>query len=234
MRRIAEVDRLKSEFLDGISHDLRSPLTYMRNYVGLLPLPDDPALEQQYVNKIAAGIDRMSALVEGLLEMANLRAGMRLQFDRVAVGDVLDEIAAEYASPAWMRGMRLVVEAPVDLPPVKADPTLLRRALTNYVTNALKYASESGPVRLRAEARGDEVVLSVIDRGPGIDPADRPHLFQRFYRGSQGAATERPAGSGLGLAIVKSIADLHGGRVWCETEPGQATVFCLALPIWEG
>lgn len=231
---LKEVDRLKSEFLDGISHDLRSPLTYMRNYVGLLPLPDDPALEQQYVNKIAAGIDRMSALVEGLLEMANLRAGMRLQFDRVAVGDVLDEIAAEYASPAWMRGMRLVVEAPVDLPPVKADPTLLRRALTNYVTNALKYASESGPVRLRAEARGDEVVLSVIDRGPGIDPADRPHLFQRFYRGSQGAATERPAGSGLGLAIVKSIADLHGGRVWCETEPGQATVFCLALPIWEG
>ncbi len=230
---LKEVDRLKSEFLDGISHDLRSPLTYMRNYVGLLPLPDDPALEQQYVNKIAAGIDRMSALVEGLLEMANLRAGMRLQFDRVVVGEVLDEIAAEYASPAWMRGLRLVVEAQADLPPVKADPTLLRRALTNYVTNALKYASESGPVRLRAEARGDEVVLSVIDRGPGINPADLPHLFQRFYRGSQGAATERPAGSGLGLAIVKSIADLHGGRVWCESEPGQATTFCLALPVWQ-
>jgi len=169
-----------------------------------------------------------------LLEMANLRAGTRLQFDRVVLGDVLDEIAAEYASPAWMRGVRLVVEAPANLPPVKADPTLLRRALTNYVTNALKYASESGPVRLRAEARGDEVVLSVIDRGPGINPADLPHLFQRFYRGSQGAATERPAGSGLGLAIVKSIAELHGGRAWCESEPGQATVFCLALPVWEG
>ena len=229
---LKEVDRLKSEFLDGISHDLRSPLTYMRNYVSLLPLPDDPALEQQYLNKIASGIDRMSALVEGLLEMANLRAGTRLQFDRLAVGELLSEIAAEYASPAWMRGVRLVVEAPPDLPSVRADAGLLRRALTNFVTNALKYAPESGPVQLRAEAHGDEVVVRVIDHGPGIAAADRPRLFQKFYRGSQGADAERPAGSGLGLAIVKSIADLHGGRVWCESEPDRGTAFCLALPTW--
>lgn len=226
---LKEVDRLKSEFLDGISHDLRSPLTYMRNYVSLLPLPEDPATEQQYVNKIESGIDRMSALVEGLLEMANLRAGTKVQFDHVNAADVLVEVAQEYASPAWTRGVRLVVEAATDLPPVKADPALLRRAITNYVTNALKYAPESGPVYLRAAAHGDEVILSVVDHGPGINPADRPQLFQKFYRGQQGA-TDRQPGSGLGLAIVKSIADLHGGRAWCQSEAEGETVFALTLP----
>ena len=227
------VDRLKSEFLDGISHDLRSPLTYMRTYAGLLPLPEDPALEQQYVNKIVAGIDRMSVLVEGLLEMANLRAGTNVQFDRVDVGELLAEVAQEYASPAWMRGVRLVVEAPRDLPPVKADPTLLRRAITNLLTNALKYAPESGPVTLRAERQDDEVVLSVRDRGPGIAAADLPYVFLKFYRGDQGMAG-RPPGSGLGLAIVKSIADLHDGRVWCESAPGEGSAFYLGLPVYAG
>jgi two-component system NtrC family sensor kinase len=226
---LKEVDRLKSEFLDGISHDLRSPLTYMRNYAGLLPLPEDPAAEQEYVNKIVSGIDRMSVLVEGLLEMANLRAGTSVQFDRVDVGEVLAEVAQEYASPAWMRGVRLVVEAAADLPPVKADPTLLRRAITNLLTNALKYAPESGPVILRAEVRDDEVVLSVLDRGPGIAAADLPYVFQKFYRGGPGPSG-RPPGSGLGLAIVKSIADLHDGRVWCESAPGEGSTFYLALP----
>ena len=226
---IKQVDRLKSEFLDGISHDLRSPLTYMRNYAGLLPLPEDPALEQEYVNKIMTGIERMSVLVEGLLEIANLRAVTSPQLDRLHVGDLLDDVAHEYASPAQMRGVRLVVEVEPDLPPVKADPTLLRRALTNLVTNAVKYAPESGPVVLRAEQQGTEVVVSVRDRGPGIAPADLPHVFQKFYRGGQGTA-ERPHGSGLGLAIVKSIADLHDGRVWCESAPGEGSVFYLALP----
>ena len=226
---LKQVDRLKSEFLDGISHDLRSPLTYMRNYAGLLPLPEDPALEQEYVSKIMTGIDRMSILVEGLLEMANLRAVTSPQLDRLHVGDVLDDVAHEYASPAQMRGIRFVIEVAPNLPPVKADPTLLRRALTNLVTNALKYAPDSGPVVLRAEQEGEEVVLSVRDRGPGIAPADLPHVFQKFYRGRQDAA-ERIHGSGLGLAIVKSIADLHGGRVWCESAPGEGSVFYLALP----
>ena len=83
---------------------------------------------------------------------------------------------------------------------------------------------------LRAARQGEEVVLSVRDRGPGIAPADQPHVFQKFYRGGQGAA-ERPHGSGLGLAIVKSIADLHGARVWCESAPGEGSVFYLALPV---
>lgn len=224
------VDRLKTDFIDGISHDLRSPLTYMRTYAGMLPVIDDPALEREYVSKIHVGIERMSRLVDDLLDMTRIRAGIDLQFDRVNVEELLTELAQEYMTTARLAGIRLAVDAPRDLPPVKADPNQLRRALTNLLINALAYAPNSGPVTLRAEQRGRELVLSVSDHGPGIAPADLPHLFQKFYRGKQSAA-ERSRGSGLGLAIVKSIADQHSGRVWCESAPGQGSIFFLALPI---
>ena len=142
----------------------------------------------------------------------------------------MTELAQEYMTTARLAGIRLAVDAPRDLPPVKADPNQLRRALTNLLINALAYAPNSGPVTLRAEQRGRELVLSISDHGPGIAPADLPHLFQKFYRGKQSAA-ERSRGSGLGLAIVKSIADQHSGRVWCESAPGQGSIFFLALPI---
>jgi signal transduction histidine kinase len=224
------VDRLKSEFLSGVSHDLLSPLTYMGNYADLLLESADATPEREYAERIRGGIDRMTLLVNDLLEMARVEAGVNVQFDRVAAGELLREVALEYASPARLAGVQLVVEAPPDLPPVMADPVLLRRAVTNLVTNALKYAPDSGLATLRAERRAGELLISVRDRGPGIAPAERERLFEKFYRGQQTAA-ERARGSGLGLAIVKSIAEHHGGRVWCESEVGVGSVFGLALPL---
>lgn len=224
---LMEVDRLKTEFIDGISHDLRSPLTYMRTFAAMLPVADDPSLEREYVDKINTGIERLSRLVNDLLEMTRIRAGIDLQLDHVDVAELLAEIAQEYASPAHIRGLQLVIEAAPNLPPIKADPALLRRAVTNLVANTLNHAPHSGPVILRAEQVGSEMVLSVTDHGPGIPAEDAPRLFEKFYRGRQ-ASAER--GSGLGLAIVKSVADLHGGRVWCDTTPGRGCTFSLALP----
>lgn len=226
---LKEVDRLKSEFLAGVSHDLLSPLTYMHNYAAMLPIMDDPALEREAAGKILGGIERLKTLVNDLLDMARIEAGLNLQFDRVDVGDLLAEVAQEYASPARAAGLRPVVECPGDLPPAPADPTLLRRAVTNLVTNALKYAPQSGPLLLRAEATDKEIIISVRDHGPGISATDRAHLFEKFYRGGEITAG-RARGSGLGLAIVKSVADLHGGRAWCQSEPGQGSAFFLALP----
>jgi signal transduction histidine kinase len=123
----------------------------------------------------------------------------------------------------------LVVETAAGLPPAKADLALLSRAVTNLVTNGLKYAPGSGPLVLRAEAGNREIVISIRDRGPGIPLADQAHLFEKFYRGVE-AAAERERGTGLGLAIVKSVADRHGGRVWCESAPGEGSAFYLALP----
>ena len=228
---IRELDRLKSDFVAGISHDLLSPLTYMHNYAAMLPIVDDPALEKEYAEKIMVGIDRMKRLVNDLLDLARIEAGLNLQFDRVNVAELLDEIAVEYASPAHMAGVSMVVEAAADLPLVMADPTLLRRAVTNLVTNALKHAPQSGRLTLKAEAVGRELVITVHDRGPGIAAADQAHLFEKFYRGQAMTTAERGRGSGLGLAIVKSVADHHHGRVWCESRPGEGSAFSLAIPL---
>jgi len=225
------VDRLKSEFIDGISHDLRTPLTYMRTYAGMLPVPDDPALEREYAGKITTGIERMLRLVNDLLDLTRIRAGIDLQFDRVNLGELLAEVTQEYASPAHMRGVQLMLQVAPDLPPVKADPALLRRAVTNLVANTLTHAPQSGPVLLGAVNVGGEVVLSVADHGPGISPDEAPRLFEKFYRGRQTTAENS---SGLGLAIVKSVADLHGGRVWCESVLGRGSTFFMALPEHEG
>jgi signal transduction histidine kinase len=223
---LKQLDRLKSEFVAGVSHDLLSPLTYMHNYATLLPA-DDAALEREYAEKILAGIDRMKQMVNDLLDLARIEAGLNLQLDRVRIGDLLDEVAQEYATPAKAHGLRLVVEAGEET--AMADPALLRRAVTNLVTNALKYAPDSGLVTLRADAADGQVIISVRDQGPGIAPTDRAHLFEKFYRG-EGATSDRPRGSGLGLAIVRLVADHHGGRTWCESELGVGSVFYLSLP----
>ncbi|HEY1408621.1 MAG TPA: histidine kinase dimerization/phospho-acceptor domain-containing protein, partial [Promineifilum sp.] len=179
---IREVDRLKSDFLAGISHDLLSPLTYMHNYASMLPLIDSPELEQEYAAKILTGIDRMKHLVNDLLDLARIEAGLNLQFDRIEIDDLLSEVALEYVSLAKSAGIRLVVDR-TKLPPLVGDPTLLSRAITNLVVNGLKYAPDSGDIVLRAEAVGDDIVISVRDHGPGITAQDHAHLFEKFYRG---------------------------------------------------
>lgn len=232
---IKEVERMKSDFVAGISHDLLSPLTYMHNYASMLPVVDDATLAGEYADKILAGIERMKRLVNDLLDLARIEAGLNLQFDRVQVADLLAEVAQEYASPAHAAGVQLVVTAAADLPTIVADPMLVRRAITNLVTNGLKYAPQSGALTIGATQQGDQIVLSVGDHGPGIDAAEQAHLFEKFYRGRElggGHRTgDRAGGAGLGLAIVKSVADHHGGRVWCESAPGEGSKFFLALPI---
>lgn len=228
---IKELDRMKSDFIAGISHDLLSPLTYMHNYAAMLPIEGDPKLEKEYTDKIMLGIDRMKRLVNDLLDLARIEAGMNLQFDRVSVAELFDEIVMEYASPARARGVTFIVEAPPDLPPTFADPALLRRAVTNLITNGLKYAPNSGPITLQAEVVRDEMVISVHDRGPGIPIADQAHLFEKFYQGQRMSTAERGRGSGLGLAIVKSVADTHKGRVWFDSREGEGSTFFLALPM---
>ncbi|MCZ2113035.1 MAG: HAMP domain-containing protein [Anaerolineae bacterium] len=225
---LKNLDRLKSDFVAGISHDLLSPLTIMHNYASLLPMIDDPETEREYTEKILGGIERMKRLVNDLLDLARIEAGLNLQFDRIRIDELLTEVAQEYAMPARERGLHLVVEAD-EMPLTLADPNLLRRAIINLVTNAMKYAPDSGPLTLRAEAKGMEIVISVHDRGPGISVADQSHLFEKFYRG-QISTTDKTKGSGLGLAIVKSVADLHGGRVWFESSPGEGSTFNLAIP----
>lgn len=226
-----EVDRLKSEFVSTVSHDLRSPLTFMRGYATMLPMMGElNKTQQEYIEKILGGIDRMSQMVNDLLDLGRIEAGVELLFEQVQMAPLLRDIAEQYWQHTHMNGIQLQVEVADNISPVYGDPALLRQAITNYLDNGIKYAENSGKMYLRAEQVHGEIVVSVKDQGPGIPKDVQMRVFEKFYRVQQ-RGSEKKTGSGLGLALVKSIAEKHGGRVWCQSELGQGTTFYISIPI---
>jgi PAS domain S-box-containing protein len=225
-----EVDRLKSEFLTGVSHDLRSPLTAMQNNVAsLLWLDDLPEASRERVQKIQTSINQMTTMVDDVLALARIEAGVDFMRQDVRVELLLREAADEQRAQAQQAGIDLTVEAEPSLPVVQADHNLVKRAVTNLLANGIKYAPHSGRMFLRAVPQNGEVVISVHDNGPGIPAEEQLRLFEKFYRAER-PGIKRIKGSGLGLAIVKSIAEQHGGRAWCISQPGQGSTFYIALP----
>ena len=127
------------------------------------------------------------------------------------------------------KSIRVHTEVAPSLPAVRANPIRLRQLLDNVVGNAIKYSDQDGKVDISILAEGDQIILKISDNGPGIPAEDQPHIFDKFYRGSN--ITENITGSGLGLAIVKSIVDSHQGRIWVESAPGAGTSFFIVLPV---
>jgi signal transduction histidine kinase len=228
--RLKQIDALKSEFVSNVSHDLRNPLVYMNAYVNMLDKAG-PLNEKQteFVGHIEKGVDRMHNLITALLDLSRIEAGADVDLQDVDVADLLAETAEMHALSIALTNDEIVVVTESDLQPIRGDIWQMRMALDNLVGNALKFAAGSGPITLSATDSDTEVVISVADRGPGIPAADIAHLFDKFYRAAQ-PISPAASGSGLGLAIVKSVAERHGGRAWCESEPGDGSVFYLAFP----
>lgn len=227
-----ELDTLKTEFVSTVSHDLRSPLTLMRGYATMLEMVGH-LNEQQvgYVRKIVAGVESMSRLVNSLLDLGRIEAGVGLQLESVPVVDVVERVVASMQVEAAQKQIELVSEVPQQSNPlIEADPALLQQAVQNLVENAIKYNRRGGKVMVRVQVQPPTLVIQVIDNGLGIAPMDLPRMFEKFYRGAQ-AGSKELRGAGLGLAIVRSIAERHGGRVWAESRLGKGSTFYLSLPL---
>jgi signal transduction histidine kinase len=245
--RFKQLDALKSEFVSTVSHDLRSPLTLMRGYATMLEMVGQLNEQQtNYVRKIIGGVENMSRLVNNLLDLGRIEAGVSLQVETVLIHEIIDRIVSSQQIHAAQKRIALSSEIAPDTPAsLEADPSLLQQALNNLVENALKYTRPEGKVVVRASTRQDHVVFEVIDNGIGISPLDQPRLFEKFYRGAHmtpGAAASNQAspgtsavkdthGTGLGLAIVKSITDRHNGQVWVESQLGKGSTFGMAIPV---
>jgi PAS domain S-box-containing protein len=229
--RLKELDEMKSDFVATVSHDLRSPLTYMRGYVTMLPMVGEVNEKQElYLEKILSGMEQMTTLVEDLLDLGRIEAGLELARDQLNPRLLLIDVCVELGDQASAQGIELKLDVAPDLPPVYGEPSMIRRAMVNLVGNAIKYAPNSDTVTLKVVADEDEVIFSIEDQGPGISQEDQMRLFEKFYRVYY-KGQDAPKGSGLGLAIVKSIAERHGGRVWLRSALDQGSTFFFSLPI---
>lgn len=226
-----KLDTLKSEFVSTVSHDLRAPLTLMRGYATMLTMVGAMNEQQkEFVSKILTSADQMGELIENLLDLGRLEAGIRLDLESVPIGDVIQSVIDAYRPQAVNKQIEFDVELSDAMEPLEVDTTLIRQAIANLVDNALKYTPAKGEVSISAFQRNERQIVQVRDSGVGIAPTDQARLFEKFYR-ARGRATLNVKGSGLGLAIVKSIMQLHGGKVSVESKLGEGSVFTLEFPI---
>lgn len=238
--RLRRLESLRSEFVANVSHELRTPITAIKGYVETLLQvgTDDRVQLRRFLEIVQRNAQRLSALVEDLLDLAALdQAGAdakpRLEAAPVDAALLVEEVREQLAPAAEARRVELLARVPKDLR-VVAHRLLIEQALMNLVSNAIRYSPEGGAVEISVRTRADApdrafVEFAVRDRGPGIAPVHHERIFERFYRVDR-ARSRAQGGTGLGLAIVKHIAQLHGGRVELDSAVGEGSVFRLLVP----
>ncbi len=228
---LKELDRIKSDFVNTVSHDLRSPLTAILGYIELIERVGKVNDQQrEFIHRVQASVHSITALINDLLDLGRIEAGFDVRKEVVPLAAIVHYVADGLRTRAAERNQELILEVPDDLPQVLGNPVRLRQMLNNLVLNAIKYTPEGGQVSLLAHSQADQIILQVCDNGPGIPPADQPYIFDKFYRASN--APQETPGTGLGLAIVKSIVENHLGRIWVESQLGQGTTFTVILPTY--
>jgi PAS domain S-box-containing protein len=231
--RFKELDDLKSEFVATVSHDLRAPLTFMRGYTTMLPMVGELTDKQKdYIEKILDGVGQMSGLIDDLLDLGRVEAGVGLERKPCHLGAILVEAVDGQRGRAQAKNLELHLLPPDKTAVVSGDATLLRQTVANLVDNAIKYTPEGGTVTVGLLVQDGQATISVTDSGIGIAPEDQVRLFEKFYRIKRRDTADIP-GTGLGLAIVKSIIERHGGRVWVESELNKGSTFHVLLPLDE-
>jgi two-component system phosphate regulon sensor histidine kinase PhoR len=233
--KLKEVERMKDAFVSNVSHELRTPITSIKLNQRLIQM--NPDGQPVYLERMGREINRLNDLIEDLLRLSRLDQGRaELDLAPVNLNDLVDEHVGDRSPIAESRSLSLSAEKKVGLPEVQADRGLLGQALSVLLTNALNYTPPGGSIRIRTAARqkgGEKWVGFVVsDTGPGIPREERPHLFERFYRGKIGRDSGMP-GTGLGLAIAHEIVSRHGGRIEVShaRAGGEGVTFSVWLPL---
>jgi two-component system, OmpR family, sensor histidine kinase KdpD len=219
-------DAMTTAVLRAVSHDLRSPLMAILTSAGALAREDfalGPREREELVATILAEAERLDRLVGNLLDLSRLQAGA---LQREAGVWAVDDLVVQALDDVGKAAERVGVSLPDESPAVRADAHQIQRVLANLIENALRYSPAAEGVRLTVDTVGSEVLVRVIDSGPGIEPGELERIFEPFHRG----VASRGPGAGLGLAIARGFAAANGGRVWAESRRGQGATFVLALP----
>ena len=233
VRRELRLSRLKSDFVANVSHELKTPLALIRLYAETLELGRVPSQERkgEYYRVIGKESRRLTQLINNILDFSRIEAGRR-EYRMVPsdIGAVVRDVVESYRFAIEKLGFKLELELADELPPLELDPEALSQALINLLNNSIKYSPEQKAIKVGLRREGDRVLLSVSDRGIGIQRSEHRRIFEKFYR-AETSLVHTTKGSGLGLALVQHIAEAHGGRVELVSAPGEGSTFTLSLPV---
>jgi PAS domain S-box-containing protein len=227
-----EVEHLQDEFISLVSHELKTPLNHIKGFASTLLQDDvewDPESERDFLQTIDQEADRLTHLVDNILEMArlaNVEQGIHLRLDWHAPGDIITAVAERQR--AFAPTHQFVVDLRGEMPPIRCDRRTIELLLTNLLDNAVKYSPPSTTVTVEAWTEGPLFKVAVRDQGEGIPAGAHSQIFERFYRGT---TPLRTPGTGLGLAICRRVAEAHGGTLSVESARGSGSTFTLALPF---
>jgi PAS domain S-box-containing protein len=225
-----EAEELKSVFISVISHELKTPVALIKGYVGTLRRDDanwEREIIQDSLEVIEEEADRLTELIENLLDASRLQAGgISLNLTDVVFERFVERLAEKFRTQTDKHA--IVVDFPAEFPVVVADEDRLEQVLSNLLSNAIKYSPAGGEIRIGGQARPEQIIICVQDQGPGIAPGDIPHIFDRFYRADSASRTTK--GAGLGLYLTRAIVEAHNGRIWVDPRPRGGARICFSLP----
>jgi len=232
-RQLEEASQHKSQFLANMSHELRTPLNAILGYTELMA---DGAYGEPSENmlgvlkRLEANGKHLLGLINDVLDLSKIEAGqLELELSDYCIQDIAQTVRSTLEPLAADKKLAFKVDVASQLPPGRGDGRRLTQVLINLVGNAIKF-TDAGEVAIKAEANNGSFHVSVRDTGPGISSSDQARLFQEFQQ-ADNAITKKKGGTGLGLAISKRIIEMHGGRIWVESQPGQGSTFTFTLPI---
>jgi two-component system phosphate regulon sensor histidine kinase PhoR len=234
VRREANLSELQADFVSKVSHELRTPLTAIRLFAETLQRPEaDDATREKCTTLLVAESERLSKMIERLLDWGRMEAGRKIyELRRERVADILEDALRAYAPHQELGGdLDFGVEAKPNLPDVVVDRVAIVGAVVNLLSNAQKYGGTPPRVRLVVATSGEEVKISVTDNGIGIPRPEHRRIFDKFYR-IDDRLSRAKEGSGLGLAIVKHVARAHRARVTVESTEGAGSTFAIFLPAF--
>ncbi len=232
--REVEAERAKTDFVSNVSHELRTPLTAIKGYSDLLLSPAvGPLNEQQarFLQIVQSNANRLVTLINDLLDISRIESGrLELNIHPVRMETVIQEVADLLHQQCAQKNLALDVHIEPNIGPVLGDRNRLIQIVTNLVSNAHRYTPEGGRITLALSCSDGVVRVDVRDTGIGIAPEDQSKVFQRFYR-VKDSTVQSVSGTGLGLPITKMLVEMHGGRLWVESELGKGSTFTFILPL---
>jgi len=232
--KLKEIDRVKSNIISSVSHELKTPLTTIKTYL-MLVKRGKPEKRQSYLNVLNRETDRLTNIIQDLLDLSKLDAGkIPTKLEPVSLKAAVEDVIVSCNTRANAKNIELVVNLEPGLPLAMADANQLEQVVTNLVVNALNYTPSGGKVTITSgqsnESNEARVWFQVEDTGPGVEALDLPHLFDRFYRGQAALESGEP-GTGLGLAICQEIIERHNGKISLRSDPGSGAIFTVWVPV---